>query len=112
MMTNSEKLTEKFACLRRQAEERIKQWPRGAFLAPADSHKLIYELKIHLAELEIQNEDLRRELQQVAARQEEEVDLDESVPLDNNTVRFLKDYHRVIAHREEVSKRGEEGEKW
>ncbi len=50
----------KFDRLRRQAEELIRQQSDLAFQAPADMLELIHELKIHQAELEIQNEELKR----------------------------------------------------
>ena len=50
----------KFDRLRRQAEVLIHQQSDHAFEGPADILELIHELKIHQAELEIQNEELKR----------------------------------------------------
>ncbi len=50
----------KFDRLRRQAEALISQQLDSAFDAPTDILELIHELKIHQAELEIQNEELKR----------------------------------------------------
>ena len=110
-MKNNENLSEKYACLRRQAEDRIKQWPNSVSSAPGDAQKVIHELKIHLAELEIQNEDLMRALHQATARQEADANIYESGPPDNKTAQFLKDYHRVMDHRDEAAKRAKGGEK-
>lgn len=103
-MTTNEMLPEKFARLRRQAEERIKRWPNLASIAPADLPEVIHELKIHLAELEIQNEELKRELQQMAERQDKELNIHASGPLKNKIDQFSRDYHRVMAHRNASSK--------
>ena len=50
----------KFDRLRRQAEALINHRSDLAFETPADILELIHELKIHQAELEIQNEELKR----------------------------------------------------
>lgn len=52
--------SDKFDRLRRQAEELIKERSDLAFQAPTEILELIHELKIHQAELEIQNEELKR----------------------------------------------------
>jgi hypothetical protein len=67
-MSNSEMLSEKYTSLRRQAEERINQWPNFTSYTHEDLHKVIHELKIHLAELEIQNEELKRVVQEMVMR--------------------------------------------
>ena len=59
-MTNNEMLPEKYVRLRRRAEERIKQWSNFVAHRPTDLHRVIHELKIHLAEQEIKNEELRQ----------------------------------------------------
>ncbi len=51
---------EKFEALREQAETMIRQQPDSASSMPVDVLELIDELKIHQAELEIQNEELKR----------------------------------------------------
>jgi two-component system, cell cycle sensor histidine kinase and response regulator CckA len=51
---------EKFAVLRGQAEALVGRWPDSAPPSPVDALELIDELKIHQAELEIQNEELKR----------------------------------------------------
>lgn len=61
-MAKNEMLAEKYALLRRQAEGRIKQWSNCASYGNGDLHQVIHELKIHLAEQEILNEELRLEM--------------------------------------------------
>ena len=51
---------DKFDALRDQAESLIRQRPDSVSSMPADVLELIDELKIHQAELEIQNEELKR----------------------------------------------------
>lgn len=104
-MATNEILKVKFARLRSQAEERIKRWSNLASSAHGDLPEVIHELKIHLAELEIQNEELKRELQQMAARQDKEVNIPIFGPLNNKTEQFSRDYHRVMAHRNATSKK-------
>ena len=59
-MTKDAMLSEKYALLRRRAEERIKTWPDLESHSFTDLHRIIHELKIHLAEQEILNEELMR----------------------------------------------------
>ena len=73
-MNDNETLSEKYAQLREQAEERIKRWSKVAFHSPADLHQVIHELKIHLAEQEIQNEELMQEIEAMNVRQEKNRD--------------------------------------
>lgn len=58
--------SEKFDRLRLQAEELIRQGRPMAVPPPDDILELIYELKIHQTELEIQNEELKRAQQEIA----------------------------------------------
>ena len=59
-MTRYEKLSEDYARLRNLAEERIKTWANSDSPAGSNLHHEMHELKIHLAEQEIRNEELRR----------------------------------------------------
>ena len=52
--------------LRQQAEELIQCRAHQDVAAPADTLELIHELKIHQAELEIQNEELKRAQQELS----------------------------------------------
>jgi hypothetical protein len=88
---------EKFARIRRQAEERIKQWPDMASNANADLHVVIYELKIHLAELEIQNEELKLAMKEMAAWQEKNEEMYDFGALKEKTGKFNRDFHGVRA---------------
>lgn len=60
MIFSTDKLSQ-FDRLRRKAEELITQRSDLAFQAPTNILELIHELKIHQAELEIQNEELKRD---------------------------------------------------
>ena len=62
-MTNNEMLSEKYARLRRQAEESIKKWSNFVAHGHEDLHRMIHELKIHLAEQEIRNEELMQAME-------------------------------------------------
>jgi len=93
-MTTKEILSEKYARLRRQAEERIKRWPNWVANESTDLHNIIHELKIHLAELEIQNEEIKQALQKMAARQNKEVNIYEFGLLKNKKVPYSKGYYR------------------
>ena len=62
-MKTTELLSEKYDRLRRRAEERITQWANVPAHAYADPHQVIHELKIHLAEQEILNEELKQEME-------------------------------------------------
>ena len=69
-MNDNETLSEKYAQLREQAEERIKRWSQVDFHSPEDLHRIIHELKIHLAEQEIRNEELMKEIKAMDVRRE------------------------------------------
>jgi len=111
-MIPNEILSKKFEKLRRQAEERILRWPDMAAYEFADMPKIIHELRIHLAELEIQNEELKQALQQAVAWQNKEVNRNEFGLLNDKIAQFPKDFHQVMAHRRETSIRSNENEKW
>jgi hypothetical protein len=89
---------EKFARIRRQAEERIEQWPILASDANVDLHVVIRELKIHLAELEIQNEELKLAMKEMVAQQDHNEKKYDFGPLKEKTGRFNRDFHRTRAH--------------
>ena len=57
-MTQHKTQSETYALRRSQAEERIKKWPHVESHSFADLNQVIHELKIHLAEQEILNEEL------------------------------------------------------
>ena len=57
-MTNDEILLEAHTRLRRLAEERVEKWAPIEIDGHTDLLQVIYELKIHLAEQEIINEEL------------------------------------------------------
>ena len=59
-------LADKFDRLRLQARQLLRQQPDSAAGAPGDILDLIQELKIHQAELQIQNEELRRAQEELA----------------------------------------------
>lgn len=92
-------LPEKFARLRRQAEERIEQWPNLASNANADLHVVIRELKIHLAELEIQNEELKLAMKEMVAQQDKNEEIYDFGPLKEKTGKFNRDFHRPRVRR-------------
>lgn len=48
--------------VRCRAEERIKKWSNFVAYGHTDLHRVIHELKIHLAEQEIRNEELIQEM--------------------------------------------------
>jgi hypothetical protein len=99
-MTHNEILPEKYSRLRRQAEERVRQWPCLASCEQTDLHKVIHELKIHLAELEIQNEELRRTMKEMVERQDNDEKMYDFSPLKEKTEKYNGDYRRIRAHRD------------
>lgn len=73
-MKDNGTLSAKYAQLRQRAEERVKRWAQVDFHSPADLHRIIHELKIHLAEQEIRNEELIREIESMNVRREKSLD--------------------------------------
>jgi PAS domain S-box-containing protein len=71
----------KFEKLRHQAEELIRQQPASGARTPATMLDLIHELRIHQAELEIQNEELRQAQQELACLHREYEELYEFAPV-------------------------------
>ena len=65
-MSGSHDTSSKFNQLRRQAEELIRQRQDSGSLKTSDVIDLIHELRIHQAELEIQNEELKRAQQELS----------------------------------------------
>jgi hypothetical protein len=104
-MVNNEMLPEKFTRLRRQAKERIEQWPSLEPRAQLDLHTVIYELKIHLAELEIQNEELKLAMKEMVARQYQDEKTYDFGPLKEKIGKSKRDDHRVRSYRDEVPKK-------
>lgn len=70
----------KFDDLRSQAEEMLRQEPHRSFDGPSDFLELINELKIYQAELEIQNEELKRAQTELSELQQEYENLYEFAP--------------------------------
>jgi PAS domain S-box-containing protein len=70
----------KFEQLRTQAEELIRQRPDFDVKTPTDMLALIHELRIHQAELEIQNEELKRAQQEISELHHEYENLYEFAP--------------------------------
>ncbi len=79
-MPRSDKPPDQSSRLRRRAEELLRQRPDVDWKIKNDVLELIYELEIHQAELEIQNEELRRAQQELSALHSEYVDLYEFAP--------------------------------
>ena len=71
-MVPNEMLLEVYERIRSQAEERIKQWSHYGLNDHTDLHELIHELKIHLAEQEIMNEELRQTIKRMDDGKEKE----------------------------------------
>jgi transposase-like protein len=65
-MSGSHDTSNKFNQLRRQAEEQIRQQRDSESPKTSDVIDLIHELRIHQAELEIQNEELKRAQQELS----------------------------------------------
>ena len=70
-MATNEMSLEDYTRLRRQAEERIKQWSHYDLNEHMDLHKVIQELQIHLAEQEILNEELRQTIDSMHDREKD-----------------------------------------
>jgi PAS domain S-box-containing protein len=70
----------RFDHLRRRAEELINQLPEPLSNAQTDIFTLIHELRVYQAELEIQNEELKRAQQEITMLQREYEDLYELAP--------------------------------
>jgi signal transduction histidine kinase/ActR/RegA family two-component response regulator len=70
----------RFEALRKQAEKLIERQADTADDRPADVLDLIHDLKIHQAELEIQNEELKRAQHEISELQREYQDLYEFAP--------------------------------
>lgn len=64
-----ETLFENYTLLPRQAEKQVREWPNLESIEYADLPKLINELRIHLSELEIQNEELKRTIKEISLQQ-------------------------------------------
>ncbi len=71
---------DKFGQLRRQAEILIRQQPEKNAPAPTDILSLIHELRIHQAELEIQNEELQSAQREISELQSKFENLYEHAP--------------------------------
>ena len=72
--------SDKFELLRKQAEELLQKQPELAPQTPSDILDLIHELKVHQAELEIQNEELQRAQKELATLHQEFESLYEFAP--------------------------------
>ena len=70
----------KFDLLRHQAEELLQNQPDLGSKMPADILDLIHELKVHQAELEIQNQELKRAQEELSELHREYEDLYEFAP--------------------------------
>ena len=79
-MTDRSDPQQKFDRLRRQAEALIQENPPDAAGIPGDIIALIHELKVHQAELEIQNEELKRAQEELSLLHREFRDLYEFAP--------------------------------
>ena len=64
-MTTKGRSPKDYARLRGQAEKRIKRWSQYELHDHTDLHELVHELKIHLAEQEIMNEELMQTMKEL-----------------------------------------------
>ena len=68
--------------LRQRAEERLlRQHEELDKVTPADLQSVVHELRVHQIELEMQNEELRRAQQELAASREKYFDLYDLAPV-------------------------------
>lgn len=79
-------IQDKFDRLRQQAEELLSDRPAPACEESLDFFELMHELKVHQAELEIQNEELKRAQDELTALQQEYQNLYEFAPCGYITV--------------------------
>ncbi|MHC1743301.1 MAG: PAS domain S-box protein [Syntrophobacteraceae bacterium] len=79
-MPNDDEQSRKFSRLRQQAEEMLKDRPGVQSHSTPDMLELIHELEVHQAELQIQNEELRRAQGEISKLHREYEDLYEFAP--------------------------------
>ncbi|MGD9098899.1 MAG: ATP-binding protein [Anaerolineae bacterium] len=81
---------ERFAELRKRAEEALRELPASSAagsgqtldeLSPADAQRLVHELRVHRIELEMQNEELRRAQEGLEASRDKYFDLYDLAPV-------------------------------
>jgi len=72
--------SDKFDQLRQKAQELVHRYPDSPSQAPMDMLDLIHELKVHQAELEIQNEELKRSQLELSDLYQQYQDLYEFAP--------------------------------
>jgi len=74
--------TKKKAALRARAEKRLRDWGSGANWIPKDDVlELIHELEVHRVELEMQNEELRRNQSEIEGARKKYFDLYDLAPV-------------------------------
>ncbi len=76
----------KFAHLRKQAEEALRQLDKLPQLSAEQAQNALHELRVHQIELETQNEDLRQAQQQLAESRDRYADLYDLAPVGYFTV--------------------------
>jgi PAS domain S-box-containing protein len=73
--------------LRKQAEAKLRAWEKlQPMVDPQDIQHLLHELRVHQVELEMQNEELRRSQEELAASQARYLDLYDFAPVGYLTV--------------------------